>query len=335
MTQTLLRSVIAASAVAVLAATGGCTMKEQNEPPLTGPSELGLSVTLTASPDVLTQDGASQSVITAVARNASGQPAPNVALYAAIYVNGSPVDFGRLSAKNIATDSSGRATIVYTAPAAPVVSVGSGTVVTIAFTPVGTDAASANPRVVSIRLVPPGIILPPNGTPAANFTFAPASPRTGEKITFDASSSNDDGTIVSYNWSFSDGDTRTGRVVQIAFDVPGTYAATLTVTDDRGLSSSTTKTVTVSVSDAPTASFVFSPATVNAGATVFFNASNSSAAAGRTIVSYEWNFGDGSTGTGVTTSHVFASANSYNVTLTVTDDVGRRATATMLVTVLP
>lgn len=335
MTQTILRSVVAAFAVAAVASAGGCTMKEQNEPPLTGPSELGLSVTLTASPDVLTQDGASQSVITAIARNANSQPAANVPLYVEIFVNGATVDFGRLSAKNVTTDSSGRATVVYTAPAAPVVSVGGGTYVTIAFTPVGTDAANAVSRVVSIRLVPPGIILPPNGTPAANFTFAPASPRTGEKITFDASSSTDDGTIVSYNWSFSDGDTRTGRVVQIAFGVPGTYAATLTVTDDRGLSASTTKTVTVSASDAPTASFVFSPATVTAGATVFFNASNSSAAAGRSIVSYEWNFGDGSTGTGVTTSHVFASANSYNVTLTVTDDVGRRATSTLVVAVLP
>ena len=52
-----------------------------------------------------------------------------------------------------------------------------------------------------------------------------------------------------------------------------------------------------------------------------------------TIVSYDWNFGDGSTGTGVTPSHTYAAAGGYNVTLTVTDDAGDTDTASTTATI--
>lgn len=58
---------------------------------------------------------------------------------------------------------------------------------------------------------------------------------------FDGSFSRDlDGVIVSYAWSFGDGSTGSGRTVTHAYPAPGTYAVTLTVTDDDGLSSSQT-----------------------------------------------------------------------------------------------
>jgi PKD repeat protein len=40
------------------------------------------------------------------------------------------------------------------------------------------------------------------------------------------------------------------------------------------------------------------------------------------IASYDWDFGDGNTGSGVTTSHTYAVGGSYTVVLTVTDDEG-------------
>jgi len=52
-----------------------------------------------------------------------------------------------------------------------------------------------------------------------------------------------------------------------------------------------------------------------------------------TIVSYDWKFGDNTTGTGVTVSHTYAAVDIYNVELTVTDSRGVQDSATTLVVV--
>ncbi|MBI2832912.1 MAG: PKD domain-containing protein, partial [Acidobacteria bacterium] len=111
------------------------------------------------------------------------------------------------------------------------------------------------------------------------------------------------------------------------------YQVTLTVTDDRGLSASTTQLILVLTTANPSASFTFSPTTPAAGDTVFFNASGSRPADGRRIVSYFWTFGDGATGSGVTTSHPYLASGNFTPTLTVTDDLGKTATSSALVIV--
>jgi hypothetical protein len=64
-------------------------------------------------------------------------------------------------------------------------------------------------------------------------------------VTFDASASSDeDGTVQSYQWDFGDGATATGETVTHEFDA-GTYTVTLTVTDDDGGTNTTTRTVSV------------------------------------------------------------------------------------------
>ena len=77
-----------------------------------------------------------------------------------------------------------------------------------------------------------------------------------------------------------------GRAVTHSYSAPGTYTVTLTVTNDGGKSASTSQTVAVAASVAPTADFVFSPTTPIIGQTIQFNASTSKANAGRSIVSY-------------------------------------------------
>src|SRR6185295_3800128 len=51
------------------------------------------------------------------------------------------------------------------------------------------------------------------------------------------------------------------------------------------------------------------------------------------ITSYAWSFGDGSSGTGATTNHTYATSGTFTVTLAVTDNLGARGTDTATVTV--
>ena len=94
------------------AMTSACTLQEPESPLPTGPSEMSLSLTITATPDVIAQDGGSQALITIIARNANSQPVPGVTLLVQTSVNGTEVDYGTLSAKSLVTDGQGRATVV-------------------------------------------------------------------------------------------------------------------------------------------------------------------------------------------------------------------------------
>jgi len=331
MTRTL-KAVSLLVAIAV-AAGAGCTVKKQEAPDLAGPSELGTALVLSASPDTLRQDGSSQSRITIQARDGQGK-ALRKSIRLDIAVGGTIADFGQLSAKNVETGSDGQATATYTAPPAPVDSVDSMTVVEILATPVGGDYASALTRSVSIRLVPPGVIQAPNGAPTASFTFSPSAPVTKSDVTFDASLSKDaDGSIVSYAWNFGDGSQGSGVLVRHAYASAGTYTATLTVTDDRGLSASTSQPFTVSMTSKPTASFVYSPASPAPNDKVYFNAAASTAAIGRTIVRYDWDYGTGRQDSGLLVWQIFTLPGEYVVQLTVTDDAGETGTASKTISI--
>lgn len=84
----------------------------------------------------------------------------------------------------------------------------------------------------------------------------PSSITAGKSSSFDASNSTDvDGSIVFYNWSFGDGSIASGETVQHTYTSPGTYIVTLTVTDNSGLSSSTSLSVTVRKGEGGTPGF--------------------------------------------------------------------------------
>ena len=86
-------------AVAALVASG-CTMEKQETPDLSGPSEFGTSIVVTVSPDILTQDGSSQSMVTVTASDPNG-PRRGMNLRAEINVGGIPADFGTLSQRSL------------------------------------------------------------------------------------------------------------------------------------------------------------------------------------------------------------------------------------------
>jgi PKD repeat protein len=303
-------------------------MKKQEAPGVTGPSEFGTSIAIAVTPDIIQQDGASQSIVTITARGPNGQTLSNVPLRAEILINGVAADFGGLSARNLVTGSDGRATLVYTAPAAPPgLAVDTFTVVDIGVTPIGSDFGNSATRFASLRLVPRGtIVVPSNLNPA--FTFTPATPGEGEAVLFDASTSQApaNNPIVLYTWDFDDGPNQSGRSVSHAFNNADTYVVTLTVSDSLGRQASTSRTITVSPTAGPSASFVFSPSPVTTATNVVFNGLGSTAATGRRIVSYSWDFGDPNNraeGTGPQPTHRFSAPGVYNITLTVTDDLGR------------
>jgi PKD repeat protein len=323
--------------LAVTAIAAGCTMKSQDAPPLTGPSELGTSIVVTVTPDILTQDGSSQSKVTITAHDSNGKLKRDVSLRAEIQVNGVRTDFGSLSARNLVTDSNGVATLVYTSPAAPAgPAVDTGTTVNIAVTPIGSDFGNSLPRLATIRLVPSGVVIPADGLQPL-FTFTPSSPTDHQNVLFDASTSTApaNNPIVTYSWNFGDGRTATGRTASHSFDTPGTYIVTLTIGDQYNRTASTSQTMDVGGGAAPTASFLTSPTAPRVGENVNFNASASRPATGRTIRSYDWDFGDGTQKTTTTpiTSHDYQTAGTFAVTLVVTDDVGREAVATATVTI--
>lgn len=323
-----------AAVAAALTLGSACTMKNQEAPPLSGPSEYATSIAISTAPDILTQDGASQSLITITARDTNSAPIRNLSMRADITVGGVHADFGSLSARNLVTGSDGRASLVYTAPAAPSVSVDNGTIVDIVITPVGTDYANTTSRTASIRLVPPGSVAPPDGL-KPNFTFTPSAPVDSQTVLFDASGSTSaaGNPIVSYSWNFGDGGRGSGVTAGHSYTTAGSYVATLTISDAFGRSAQKSANVVVLAGVNPTAAFTSSPNDPVVNQAVNFNASGTRAAPGHTIKSYEWDFGDGVFASGITTTHTYGLARSYVVVLTVTDESGKKGTATGTVAV--
>jgi PKD repeat protein len=322
---------------AVLALSAGCTLKSQDTPPLSGPSEFGTSITLTASPDAINQDGGSQSLITITARDSNGKPLRSLSLRTDIFVGGVHTDFGTLSARSVVTDSNGRATLIYTAPAAPAgPAVDTNTTVNIVATPLGTDFANEVPRLVTIRLLPVGVVVPPDGL-NPQFTFTPSSPLDHQSVLFDASTSTSasGNPIVSYTWDFGDGQTGSGRQVTHAFSIAGTYFVKLTIGDGVGRTASTSQQIDVGAGVGPVVSFTTSPSDPRVGEQVNFNAAATVPAPGRTIRTYLWDFGDGEqkTTSSATTTHDYQRIGTFTVTLTVTDDAGHTGTATLSLTI--
>jgi PKD repeat protein len=319
--------------VAMTMLAAACTLKKQEAPSLTGPSELGTSISISVSPDVLTQDGASQSVVSITARDASGQPIRNLSMRADTAVNGIATDFGSLSARNLVTDSSGHASLTFTAP--DPVPDAPATDVQIVVRPTESDFGNSTPRTATIHLIPQGTVTPPKTSVTAEFTFNPGAPADHENVVFDGSpSTSTSGTIVEWNWNFGDGARASGMFVTHSFSKPGTFNVTLTAVDSIGASNAVSHAVVVGQGANPSASFVMSPASPVLNQNVNFNASASTATAGRVIRSYSWDFGDGTPKTsGVTTSHAYSTAGTYTVVLVVTDDAGHIGTATQSVTV--
>ena len=154
-------------------------------------------------------------------------------------------------------------------------------------------------------------------------------------VVFNASESDDaDSMISDYAWDFGDGNTDTGDVVSHIFADPGEFSIQLTVTDAAGNSGSSTTIITVNDIELPRAAFNWSYTNDTggnvAGAAVeglptHFNAGGTDDNSDGPLT-YTWDFGDGTNGTGVTVDHTFNETRdeAFNVILEVTDASGNK-----------
>jgi PKD repeat protein len=111
----------------------------------------------------------------------------------------------------------------------------------------------------------------------------------------------------------------------------GTYSCTTTVGTQ-----STTGTTTVVIYPQPTANFNFT--SVCQGNPTQFTSTSTTNPTGQSIGSYQWNFGDESTGTGANPTHTYTNPGTYQVTLTVSTGNGHctdQITKTVTVNALP
>ena len=163
--------------------------------------------------------------------------------------------------------------------------------------------------------------------PAVNFTALPVKGCLPVPVSFTATSSGGTGGINSYTWDFGDGDVQQGGSVAQThiYTVPQTATVSLTVSNNFGCTKTTIRQNLITILPPIEAAFsatqrIFCRIT---DAVQFTNTST-----GPGTLSYLWDFGDGTTSTLATPSHVFNLRGTYTVKLTVNSSEGCSNTST-------
>jgi hypothetical protein len=241
---------------ALIVALQGCNLKQVQIPGLSGPSELGLALRMTATPDALVADDVSTSVITVLVRDQNGHPLAGQALeFRQFDGNGNFADIGALLARTATTDGTGVAHNIYRAPART--DILAHTSVRIGARPATGDFTGPFNGVfthtIGIEIIPaetnlfpqnPNRNCPtiPTQCPFAGFVTEPAfNPvSVGQQVLFQSISHDTPdaaghvGTIVRFQWDFGDGTTDVKPDVNHAFTFAGTFTVSLAVTDSDG-----------------------------------------------------------------------------------------------------
>ena len=301
----------------------GCSLENGEAPAVIGPSEFGLSVTLTASPDQLPRDGTSQSIVTVTVRDEASRPVAGRRLIASATA-------GSLSESDVVTGSEGRATFSFTAPAPGTI----GDAALLSVVPVGDNGGNSVPRTLAINFIGPS-----NRTaPVPSFETVPTNPERGAPVRFDASKTTDEGVPCldkcTYSWDFGDGSSATGRIVSHTYSAGRAFTVTLTVTDPAGSTESLVRVINVSAVDAPSGLLNVTPDPPFVDKQAVFTSAQK-AATGHSIERYEWDFGDGTTASSTTPSiaKTFTAIGIYVVTVSAFDDLGQAGIAVKTVTV--
>ncbi|MGV8174455.1 MAG: PKD domain-containing protein, partial [Methanothrix sp.] len=170
-------------------------------------------------------------------------------------------------------------------------------------------------------------LTPAKKPPMAESHVMPENPTIGFNASFDASSSFDcDGNITSYQWDFGDGQLGEGMIVQHSYSRSGPMMISLTVTDEDGLTDINSSVI--KVNQPPAARFTFEPDMPMVNEQVRFDAGASYDADGD-IINYSWQFGHEGMHWGPSRGYdffTFTESGTFDVKLTVIDDMGAKST---------
>ncbi|HEY4062560.1 MAG TPA: PKD domain-containing protein [Puia sp.] len=142
----------------------------------------------------------------------------------------------------------------------------------------------------------------------------------------DASHSNNNVPIVSWQWGFGDNQSlmlsQPGSASH-TYSNPGYYWPALTVTDQEGCTATTPYSAQAIRVNGPQAAFSWSPTIVSPGTQLFFY--NSTNTSGSSFPQYQWTFGDGSGTTTPYPYHTYSSIGTDTVTLIAKDAISQCA----------
>ena len=157
-----------------------------------------------------------------------------------------------------------------------------------------------------------------NPIPVPAFTAPPVC--FGTAMTFTNQSTISSGSISSYSWAFGNGFSASTSNASYIYANPGSYGVTLSVTSAAGCNAFITQWV--SIYQIPNAAFTSSAVCQNNASTY----TDLSTSASGTITTWQWSFGDGSTGTAQAASHNYTAPGTYTTSLIVTSSFGCKDT---------
>ncbi len=169
-----------------------------------------------------------------------------------------------------------------------------------------------------------GTITVSNTAPTITTTTVPTTGQEGVALTVSATGADVGSDGLIYRWDFGDGtQIATGASVSHVYADQGTYTIGLTLSDTDGATDTTSSSISIANVD-PVISFTNIPASGNEGDTLLFEAAASDVLADP--LTYTWTFGDGTTVTGASVSHVYIDEGTPTVTLVVSDGDNGSAT---------
>jgi PGF-CTERM protein len=163
--------------------------------------------------------------------------------------------------------------------------------------------------------------------PTAAFSREPALPNVNEAVAFDASDSTDpDGTVVEYRWVVDGQNRSAGETLSYTFTESGDHEVQLYVTDDDGVTTSASRTITVNAR--PEVSLPEVNATAGDPTAIEPTVNDDG-----TVARYEWYVDGELVTTEATLSYAFAEGGRHQVRLQVADDNGATGAASRVVRV--